>query len=203
MSNVSITGIDGTHGLPAEVDLHEHLEDVSAAVAASWRTVVRSWLVQDSPYIVMLVLALVGVTFHMPASYWVILTPLFGVICVVAGWRHFETPEGRMQLAYTQALSWFALIFAIYVLYADVVQGVLNNSSTSLAMMTLLALGTFTAGLQARVWRICAVGAILLIAVPGMGWLEQSALFLTVGTLAVIAIGFLTWWVDQRWHRTA
>jgi hypothetical protein len=53
----------------------------------------------------MLLLALVGVAFHLSASYWVILTPAFGIICVVAGWRHFETREGRLQLAYTQALS--------------------------------------------------------------------------------------------------
>jgi hypothetical protein len=138
----------------------------------------------------------------MPAAYWVILTPVFGVICVVAGWRHFETQEERMQLAYTQALSWFALILSIYVLYSNVVQGILNENSTSLAMMTLLALGTFMAGLQARVWRICAVGAIVLLAVPGIGWLHKSAVLLVIATLGVIAVGGLTWWVDRRRHRS-
>ena len=77
-------------------------------------------------------------------------------------------------------------------------QGVLDRTATSLAMLTLLALGTFVAGLQVRVWRICAVGAIMLFAVPGMGWLEQSVLFLVIAILAVIAVGFLTWWVQQR-----
>jgi hypothetical protein len=161
----------------------------------------RSWLVEDSPYIAMLVLVLAGVTISMPAAYWVILTPVFGVICVVAGWRHFETQEERMQLAYTQALSWFALILSIYVLYSNVVQGILNENSTSLAMMTLLALGTFMAGLQARVWRICAVGAIVLLAVPGIGWLHKSAVLLVIATLGVIAVGGLTWWVDRRRQR--
>jgi hypothetical protein len=132
--------------------------------ALSWRSVLRNWFVQDSPYIAMLALALVGVTFHLPASYWAVLTPLFGIICVVAGWSHFATQQGRLQLAYTQALSWLALIFTVYILFNTVVQNVLNTSATSLAMMTLLALGTFTAGLQSRVWRICAVGAIMLVA---------------------------------------
>jgi hypothetical protein len=31
-----------------------------------------------------------------------------------------------------------------------------------------------------------------------MGWLEQSALFIIIAALAVIAVGFLTWWVGQR-----
>jgi hypothetical protein len=163
----------------------------------------RSWLVEDSPYIAMLLLALVGVVLSLPVSYWVILTPVFGVICVVAGWRQFDTREARMQLVYTQALAWLALIVAIYVLYNDGVQGVLNANSTALAMITLLALGTFMAGLLARVWRICAVGAILFVAVPAIGWLDQSVVLLMFATIAVIAVGGVTWWVGQRRHRAA
>ncbi len=172
------------------------------APSSGWRSTVLTWALHDSPYIAMLVLALIGVTFRLPAGYWVVLTPIFGIICVVAGWRHFDNNHDRLQMVYMQAVSWFALIFAIYVLYADVVQGVLNTSATSLATMTLLALGTLHAGLQGRVWRICAVGGILLLAVPAMGWLEQSALLLVVATLTVIGVGFLTWWVAQRRRAT-
>jgi hypothetical protein len=170
-------------------------------VAPRRRSPALSWLLEDSPYITMLVLALVGLVLRMPVAYWIMMTPVFAVICVVAGWRHFETREARMQLVYTQALGWFTLIVAIFVLYNNGVQGVLNENSSSLAMITLLALGTVMAGLQARVWRICAVGAILFIAVPAVGWLDQSALLLMVATLAVIGVGGLTWWVDQRRHR--
>jgi hypothetical protein len=67
-------------------------------------------------------------------------------------------------------------------------------------MITLLALGTFMAGLLARVWRICAVGAILFVAVPAIGWLDQSVVLLMVATLAVIGVGGVTWWIDQRRH---
>ena len=52
-------------------------------------------------------------------------------------------------------------------LYKDGPQGVFSSNASSLTMLTLLALGTFTAGVQARVWRTCAVGAILFLAVPG------------------------------------
>nr|WP_294553598.1 hypothetical protein [uncultured Rhodopila sp.] len=200
-----MTGATMTHELASADDLREDTKpglvpDVAPVGALSWRSALRSWLVQDSPYIAMLALALAGVTFHLPAGYWAVLTPVFGGICVAAGWRHFATPEGRLQLAYTQALSWLALIFTVYILFNTVVQNVLNTSATSLAMMTLLALGTFTAGLQSRVWRICAVGAIMLVAVPAMGWLEQSALLVTVAVLAIAAAGFATWWVGQRGH---
>jgi hypothetical protein len=169
--------------------------------ARSWRSGVLDWVIEDSPYIVMLLLGFTGVILRLPVSYWVILTPIFGIICAIAGWRHFETTRARMQMAVTQALNWFALIFAIYVLFNDVVKGEMNSNATSLAMMTLLALGTFTAGLQARVWRICAVGVILFVAVPSMGWLDQSAVLLTASALAVLAVGGLTWWLEQRRKR--
>jgi hypothetical protein len=158
----------------------------------------RTWLGQDWPYIAMLVLALVGVSLHLPALYWAALTPVFGVICIAAGWGRFDTREGRVQLVYTQALSWLALILAIYILYSNGVQGVLNVPSTSLAMMTLLALGTFTAGLQARVWRICAVGGLLFLAVPGIGWVKQSAVLLVLAFLVVVAISGGIWWFGER-----
>jgi hypothetical protein len=151
----------------------------------------------------MLLLAMVGVVLRLPVTYWIILTPVFGIICVVAGWRQFDTRKSRILLVCTQALAWLSLIVAIYVLYNSGVQGVMNENSSSLAMITMLALGTFMAGLLARTWRICAVGAILFVAVPAVGWVDQSAVLLMVATLAVIGVGGVTWWVDQRRHRTA
>jgi hypothetical protein len=65
-------------------------------------------------------------------------------------------------------------------------------------MMTLLALGTFVAGVQGRVWRICAVGCALFLAVPGLGWLDQSPLLLTAAAFVIVALGGLAWWVSRR-----
>jgi uncharacterized membrane protein HdeD (DUF308 family) len=138
--------------IAATEELGDRPELVENAAPAPQRSGLRSWLFEDSPYIAMLLLALVGVVLRLPVAYWVILTPVFGIICVVAGWRQFDNREARMQLVYTQALGWLALIVAIYVLYNDGVQGVLSENATSLAMITLLALGTFMAGLLARVW---------------------------------------------------
>ena len=189
------------HDIEIGDGLHdEHPLDAEADAALRRRSAFRSWLLHDSPYITMLLLALVGVVLRLPSGYWLMLTPLFGVICIVAGWRHFETGEGRLQLVYAQALNWSALLVAIYVLSNTGVQGVLNANASSLALVTPLGLGTFVAGVQARVWRIGGVGAILLVAVPGIGWVDQSALMLVAATVVLIAIGGLVWWVDQRRH---
>jgi hypothetical protein len=167
-----------------------------AAAPRSWRA--AAWLIQDLPYIAMLVLALIGVTFREPVRYWVILVPVFGIICIAAGWRHAVTARAQITLIATQGLNWAALILAIYVLYDSGSQGVMNVNASSLAIMTLLALGTFTAGLQARLWRICAVACVLFAEVPPIGWLDQSSLMMVAGTALVIAAGGLTWWVVDR-----
>jgi hypothetical protein len=171
----------------------------SHRVAAASHTVkLWQWLRQDSPYIAMLLLALASVIFRLPVSYWIILTPVFGVISVVAGWPHFDSSAARLELVFRQSMCWCALLLAIFLLYNSGVQGVLNANSSALTMMTLLALGTFVAGVQADVWRICAVGLLLFLAVPGLGWLDQSPLLVTVATFIFIALGGVAWWVNQR-----
>jgi hypothetical protein len=180
------------------------MSDGFDAPATASPTVVRrrgvtSWLVQDSPYIIMLLLALVGMVGRLPVNYWVILMPVFCIICIVAGWRQFETREGRLQLIVSMVLSWAALILAIFLMYDRSFTGVLGTNATTLALTTLLALGTFVAGVNTRVWRISAVGLLLFIAIPAMGWVDQNGLLLVAATLAVIAVGGVTWWLGQ-WH---
>jgi len=149
-------------------------------------------------YIAMLVLALIGVVFRLPVSYWVILIPVFGAITIAEGWSHFTDKTERLGLVYRVALNWCALLLAIYLLSNDGVQGVMNANASSLAMMTLLALGTFIAGVQARVWQICAVGGVLFLVVPALGWLDQSPLLLAAAAVVIVALGGLAWWISQK-----
>jgi hypothetical protein len=139
-----------------------------------------------------------GVVFRLPVSYWVILTPVFGVISIAEGWRHFVTRNERLELVYRAALSWCALLLAIYLLGSSGVQSVMDVNASSLPMMPLLALGTFVAGLHARIWQICAVGGVLFLAVPGLGWLDHSTLLLAASTVLIIALDGLAWWVTER-----
>ena len=161
------------------------------------RSALVRWLLHDVFYVAMLVLALAGVVFRLPVSYWIILTPVFGAITIGEGWRHFSGRKDRFGLVYRVALNWVALLLAIYLLSNDGVRGVMNVNATSLSMMTLLALGTFVAGVQARVWQICAVGIVLFLAVPGLGWLDQSPLLFTVSAIVIVVLGGLAWWIGD------
>jgi len=167
-------------------------------VAAPRRSAFLGGLLREWPYVTMLLLAFFGVTFRMPVAYWVIMTPVFGIICIVAGWDNVTVREDRIRLVKALALDWLALIFAIVLLYNYSIEAVVNTNARSLALMTLLALGTFVAGVQARVWRICAVGGILFVTVPVLGWLDRSIMFLAAVALLVLAIVGLTRWISRR-----
>jgi hypothetical protein len=61
----------------------------------------RDWasLVADVPYYAIVVLGLIGIfwttLFRAPATtYWVILTPIAGLLCIAAGWRHSRGARG-------------------------------------------------------------------------------------------------------------
>jgi hypothetical protein len=161
------------------------------------------WALNDWPYILMLLLAVGGVSWgtftdHPAVGYWAFMVPVFGVICVVEGWRHFGAGEERMRLVYTQALHWAAVLVAMSLIELPAARAVINDNASGLALLILLALGTFVAGLTARVWRISVVGAFLGISVPAIAWLDQAALFLTLGALSLAVAGGVVWWL--RWR---
>jgi hypothetical protein len=170
---------------------------VATGVAKFKPFYVSQWFLNDILFVVMLSLAIVGLVLRFPAIYWVVMTPIFGVISIAEGWKHFNTRGERAGLALRVAAIWCATLLCIFLLYDSSVQGVLNANASSLAMMTLVALGTFAAGIQARVWQICGVGTLLFLAVPGVGWLDQSPLLLAAVAFAIVLLAGLVWWVKQ------
>ena len=95
----------------------------------------------------------------------------------------------------TQVLHWVAVLLAVHLMFVADVSRMMNADASALAALTLLALGTFTAGVHIGAWRICLVGIILGVGVPAIAWLEQSALFLLLA-VAVLAGGIAPFF----WH---
>lgn len=155
--------------------------DLGAIVAREW------------PYILILALALVGVAYssltRTPITlYWIILAPLVGVICVVTRWRAAASREERIRLIWMQALHWLAVLAAIQLMFVAVVGRMMNSDATALETLTLLALGTFTAGVHIASWRICLVGLLLALGVPAIGWLEESTLMIVLVAAVLVAL---------------
>lgn len=79
------------------------------------------------------------------------------------------------------------------------VQRILNVSAGGLAILTLLALGTFTAGVHVLSWQVCLLGLVMALGVPAIAWVEESALFFVLIAGATLAIAVVVW---RRWHKS-
>jgi hypothetical protein len=164
----------------------------------------RSLFIRDWPYLLMLVLAIFGVAYASTApqgmtNYWTILSPIFGIICVATQWRAVKGPEAHWHLVWTQALHWVAVILAMYLVLQVNVKEMMNAPANALVVLTLLALGTFTAGIRHSAgWRVCLVGVVLGLGVPAIAWLEQSTLLLLLIATVLAAIAVLYFRHNRR-----
>jgi hypothetical protein len=131
-------------------------------------------------------------------GYWQFLALVICLVCIGSGWPHAHDKKARLRLVWTQALHWLAFLVAMNVVLLPGVQRMMNADATSLAILTLLALGTFTAGVHILAWQICLVGVVMAAGVPASAWLERSALLLSIGALAVVGIGLAFWLYIRR-----
>jgi membrane protein implicated in regulation of membrane protease activity len=75
----------------------------------------------------------------------------------------------------------------------------LPTPATSLVLLTLLALGTFLAGVSLLSPQIAFLGLAMGIAVPAISWLQQSVIFFLLGAVLLVGLG-ITFWLRQD-HR--
>ncbi len=158
----------------------------------------REW-----PYLLVLALALLGIAYtsfsRTPMGlYWMVLAPLIGVLCVVTAWPDARDRDERLRLLWTQALHWAAVVLAMHLMFLTDVVRMMNADASALAVLTLLALGTFTAGVHVGSWRMALVGVLLGLGVPGIAWLEQSALLILLVVAVVVAIVAQLFWRERK-----
>jgi hypothetical protein len=160
-----------------------------------------SFLWQQLPYIVALVLAIAGVAYtnasHQPlVRYWEFLALAIGVVCVINKWPEIDSKQARWRLIWTQALHWVAVLVTMNIMLVSGVQQLLPTPATSLVLLMLLALGTFLAGVSLLSLQIAFLGLAMGLAVPAISWLQQSVIFFLLGAVLLIGLG-ITFWLSQ------
>jgi len=161
-----------------------------------------SFWIRELPFSLVLILTLLGVAYSSLLKqpimgYWELLAPVIGLVCVGSGWPSASDRNARMRLIATQALHWAAFLLVMNMMLLPGVQAILNSNATGLAVLMLLALGTFTAGVHILSWQICLLGSIMALCVPAAAWIEASALIVALISMAALAIGVVLWW---HWH---
>ncbi len=157
----------------------------------------RFWLKQ-LPYVIVLVLTILGVAYTSVArqplvGYWQFLAIAMGVVCIGTGWLHDMSPQARFRMMWTQVLHWLAFLVAMRIVLLPEVTRMVSANATGLALLMLLALGTFVAGVHVS-WQICVLGIAMALFVPAIAWLQQSALFLLLGVVIIGGIGITFLW---------
>lgn len=157
-------------------------------------------LLRELPYIVVLVMTMIGVAYTSASQrplviYWEVLALTVGTVCIISGWRHAQASDERVRMLWTQVLHWGAFLAAMNIVLLPGVQRVLTSSATGLTLLMLLALGTFVAGVHLSSVRIGLLGLTMAASVPAIAWLKQSALFLILAAIVLLAIALGVWWL--------
>jgi hypothetical protein len=189
--------MDGSDASPGAPQPDPHLEPPHAP-RPLYPSHVSFWL-RELPYVAVLILTLSGVAYasfsrQSMVGYWEFLAPVIGVLCVVIAWPHAPDRAARLRLVWTQALHWLAFLVAMNLLLLSGVASLLSPDATGLTILTLLALGTFVAGVHIQAWQICVLGMVMGVGVPAIAWIERSALLLLLAVVALAAIAAALWW---------
>jgi hypothetical protein len=162
-----------------------------------------SFWIRELPFTLVLILTIAGVAYTSFSKspivgYWEILAPIIALVCVGAGWQEAGDKSRRLRLIVTQALHWFAFLLVMNLMLLTSVQRIFTAQTTGLAIFTLLALGTFTAGVHVLSWQVCLLGLIMALGIPAIAWIENSALLVVLIAVAVVGVGAVLWW---HWHQ--
>lgn len=163
------------------------------AVADAAPSFGRRLIFRELPYLAVLALSIFGAAYTSFSGtplrgYWIALGPIIGLMCILSQWRAAGDRKGRLRLIWTQVLHWAAVLGAIELLSIADVSDMMSADATALSTLTILALGTFTAGIHIASWHVALVGIVLALTVPGIAWLEESALLMLLGAVAVVGL---------------
>jgi hypothetical protein len=165
---------------------------------------ISGWL-KELPYGVVLVLTLIGVAYtsftkRPTTAYWEFLVPVTGALCIWSGWRSAREKKEELRLIWTQVAHWLAFFAAMNLLLLPSVQDMVNADATGLAILLLLALGTFVAGVHIRAWEVCILGVVMALFVPAIAWIEEAALIVLLALIVLIGAGTMFWWLGSKRH---
>lgn len=158
---------------------------------------------RELPYFAILLLTVGGVAYvsmerRAIVPFWELVAVVSCATCIYAGWRAAADSKARWHLIWTQVLHWGAFLVAMSLVFLPSVQAVADADSTSLIVLLLLALGTFVAGVHTASWRMGLNGVLMGLCVPAVAWLDQSALFVALTALVIVAVGAGLFWAFSK-----
>jgi len=110
------------------------------------------WKIHAIIAFILILFSFVGVllTNFMPTfvwKYWNISIPIFALLCIGLNWADNRSRPYAFKLLLQEVLHWSGILLTIYLVSIFVHYGLISNIDAGLFVLTLLALGTFMAGI--------------------------------------------------------
>ena len=84
-------------------------------------------------------------------DYWMGMVPVFALVCLFLSWYLHRRPKGNIKaMLWNELLQWAGLGLAVGLIALFVHVGLMGKFDAGLAIMVLLALTTFTAGIYSE-----------------------------------------------------
>jgi hypothetical protein len=157
-----------------------------------------SFFIRQLPFLAVLALAIFGVAYtnfsgQPLKGFWEFLAVAMGFVCFAVGWPSAADRQARLKLAWTQAVHWAAILVAMNIVLMPSFQQWLPQPATGMVLLTLLAVGTFLAGIHLLSLQVCFLGLAMALSIPAMTWLKQSSLLLLLAGVAVAGLAIAFW----------
>ena len=89
----------------------------------------------------------------------------------------------------TQVVHWLGVVGAVLLIYVLQIYGRMTNEAAGSAVLVVLALATFLAGVYTD-WRLSVLGVVLGVAVIGFAYVERAAL-VVISILLLALVGLV------------
>ena len=173
----------------------------TAAGASAQPGFVRQYLISQIHLIIMVGLGMVGAIYTdlntaASLSYWRLMAPVFGLICVISQWSRLP----RLELIRSQVLHWAVFLGVMQLLFLPVMQQNLNSDITGIFLLVLLAMSTFLAGVYLD-WRLGVAGVFLGVCALLIAYLDKAAGLIVAAAIVIVALAVLWQRVADRRRR--
>ena len=168
--------------------------------------VARPWKFPGVVVVIMIVLALVGVSLtsaknELASRYWMALVPVYGLLCVATAWdRGRRDPGFRRPGILTQVFHWLGIGVALWLGFFIRRSGEETLIAASDNALLLLGLGCFLAGVHLE-WLFAVVGMLLMLSLIIVVKAEQYVYLIFVISAVVIAAMLFVRRLLARSHR--
>jgi len=138
----------------------------------------------------------VGITdasVRMSHWYWTAMVPVFFGFCLYLEWQaSLNTEESIRSIVLKQLQHWLGLLAGFYLAFFLRGMGSLDNQSTGLVLLLLLAVGTFMAGVTTG-WLFRLLGIFLGLCLILVAYIENYiAVIIALSVFMLVLYRFLT-----------